>query len=99
MTLKKGELNEKDIKKENANLSADQLSDVSGGKMFLEGGVAEDGTFLNPKGEDGDYLSKRGEDGRLLIPKEGGMVMNGDELSEGKEAKSHIFPKEVEARP
>ncbi len=85
MTLKKGELSEKDIKKENADLSQDELSDVSGGKMFLEGGTKEDGTFLNPKGEDGRLLNPKGEDG---------MVMSGDNLSGGKE-KQHIITEDL----
>ena len=88
MTLKKGELSEKDIKKENAELSSDQLSDVSGGKMYLEGGTQEDGTFLNPKGDDD----------RLLNPKGDGMVMSGDTLAGGKE-KQHIIPEDLSQRP
>ncbi len=69
MTCKKGELSEKDIKKENANLSTDELSDVSGGKLYVEDGTNEDGVLLNPKGEDGRLLNPKGEDGRLLNPK------------------------------
>ncbi len=69
MTLKKGELSEKDIKKENADLSADQLSGVSGGKMYVEDETNEDGVLLNPKGEDGRFLNPKGEDDRLLNPK------------------------------
>ena len=70
MTCKKGELSEKDIKKENANLSTDELSDVSGGKLYVEDGTNEDGSLLNPKGEDGSYLSSKGEDSAMYSPQE-----------------------------
>ena len=69
MTCKKGELSEKDIKKENANLSTDELSDVSGGKLYVEDGTNEDGSLLNPKGEDGRLLNPKGEDGSYLSSK------------------------------
>ena len=69
MTCKKGELSEKDIKKENANLSTDELSEVSGGKLYVEDGTNEDGSLLNPKGEDGRLLNPKGEDGSYLSSK------------------------------
>ncbi|MBO4393040.1 MAG: hypothetical protein J5800_01740 [Spirochaetales bacterium] len=91
---KKDELSEMDIKKENADLSASELSDVSGGRMYVEPGLSEkkegavlqegkDGVFMNPHGEDGSLLKPNGEDGRLFSP-------NGEDkapqiLSEGRD--------------
>ena len=69
LTCKNGEINEKDIKKENADLSASQLSEVSGGKLYVEDGTSEDGVLLNPRGEDGRLLNPKGEDGSYLSSK------------------------------
>ena len=89
MSIKKDELSEKDIKKENEDLSASQLSDVSGGDaMYLE--PKEDGRLLNPEGgDDGRLLNPQEvEDGTFLSPDghPAGMVMDGDNR------KSHILP-------
>ena len=79
MTCKKGELSEKDIKKENADLSDSKLSDVSGGggnALYVEPGKDDD-RFLSEKKEgdallekDGVFMNPRGgdEDGTFLSP-------------------------------
>ncbi len=90
MTCKNGEINEKDIRKENADLSASQLSEVSGGKLYVEDETNEDGVLLNPKGEDGRLLNPKGEDGRLLNPK----GEDGGYLSSKGEDSAMYSPKE-----
>lgn len=75
MTCKKGELSEKDIKKENADLSDSKLSDVSGGKaLYVEPG--KDDRFLSEKKEGDTLLEKEGsalleKDGVFLNPRGG----------------------------
>lgn len=39
MTLKKGEISENDIRKENADISSEDLSDVSGGVVLMRDGA------------------------------------------------------------
>ncbi len=92
MNCKKGELSEKDIKKENADLSASDLSDVSGGKLYV---VGEDGRLLNPKGEGDAMYQPKDDGGTFLSPddKPVDMVMDGDTK------KNHIIPEGPEARP
>ena len=82
--IKKDELSEKDIMKENENLSMSELSDVNGGAMYVEPG-GKDGVFMNPNGKDGAMLQ---EDGRLLNPNGEDRILSEDKdriLSEGKD--------------
>ena len=87
MSCKKCDLNEKDIKKENADLSSDALSDVSGGRTFdttQEEVLMKDekktflkddnGRFLKDDNGNAMYL----EDGRLRKGDDGGVFLKED---------------------
>ena len=87
MTSKKGELSEMDIKKENADLSMNDLSDVSGGKKLF---ASDDDRYLNQKDKDGVFLNPKGEGDAMFKPEgEGASPMaSGDE----EKTKSQILP-------
>lgn len=87
MSCKKCDLNEKDIKKENADLSSDALSDVSGGRTFdttQEEVLMKDDNRTFLKDEGGRFLKDENgnamylEDGRLRKADDGGVFLKED---------------------